>query len=219
MLVKRIVCLANSRKMGDRCIAGREIRSSQVHDWIRPVSARPDGGVSLHEVTLDDGTVPAALDIIDVPLQRHEPDSFQQENWLLEPNARWKRVKTTAWSNLRRLAEPIAPLWIDEHHTATGVNDKIPMSLAIGLRSSLRLIRLDGLHLRVHPNARVQARFEHAGTPYHLWVTDPIYEARYQSAGPGSYEIGECYATVSLAEPFEGATYKIVAAIMERPDS
>lgn len=218
MSVKRIVCLANSRKLGDRCVAGREIEDTQVLGWIRPVSARPGGAVSSYEARLNDGTDPAVLDIIDVPLQRHEPDSFQQENWLLEPKTQWKRVKTTAWDNLERLADPVEPLWLDDHSTWSGVNDKIPIALAEGLTSSLRLIHLAEVGLHVYPNGRVQARFEHAWSAYHLWVTDPIYESRYQAEGTGDYVIGECYMTVSLGEPFEGATYKLVAAIIERPD-
>jgi len=35
---KKIICLANSRKYGGRCIAGKEIRS---RNWIRPIR---DGG-------------------------------------------------------------------------------------------------------------------------------------------------------------------------------
>ena len=39
--VKRIVCLANSRKLGGRCIAGKELLADGVSgSWIRPVSHR-----------------------------------------------------------------------------------------------------------------------------------------------------------------------------------
>ena len=38
--VKRIVCLANSRKMHGRCVAGREWRDGLAGQWIRPVSNR-----------------------------------------------------------------------------------------------------------------------------------------------------------------------------------
>jgi hypothetical protein len=39
-LVKRIVCLANSRKMSGRCLAGRELINGLPGGWVRPVSAR-----------------------------------------------------------------------------------------------------------------------------------------------------------------------------------
>jgi hypothetical protein len=39
-MIKRLVCLANSRKSGGRCIAGRELLTGNLGEWIRPVSDR-----------------------------------------------------------------------------------------------------------------------------------------------------------------------------------
>ena len=44
--VKRIVCLANSRKLHGRCVAGREWDGDRVGPWLRPVSARAGQAVS-----------------------------------------------------------------------------------------------------------------------------------------------------------------------------
>ena len=45
--VKRIVCLANSRMLSGRCIAGRELRAGgRPGPWVRPVSGREDEGVT-----------------------------------------------------------------------------------------------------------------------------------------------------------------------------
>ncbi|WP_419940789.1 dual OB domain-containing protein [Candidatus Palauibacter sp.] len=41
MPIKRIVCLANSRTLHGRCVAGPEFGSNPP-SWIQPVSARPD---------------------------------------------------------------------------------------------------------------------------------------------------------------------------------
>lgn len=49
-------------------------------------------------------------------------------------------------------------------------------------------------------------------------MTDPVYERRYLAEEDGLYDLGECYLTVSLGEVWEGAAYKLVAAIIERPD-
>ena len=46
---KRIVCLANSRKISGRSIAGREWAENRgAGRWIRPVSARENQEVSEH---------------------------------------------------------------------------------------------------------------------------------------------------------------------------
>jgi hypothetical protein len=83
--VKRIACLANSRKPSGRCIAGIEVADQQRKGWIRPVSDRPNQAVSEYERQYEDGSDPTVLDIIDVPLLRHTPHTFQRENWLLDP--------------------------------------------------------------------------------------------------------------------------------------
>ena len=64
--VKRIVCLANSRKMSGRCIAGLEIEGDQVGGWIRPVSNRSTEEISLFEQRFEDGSEPDLLDIVEV---------------------------------------------------------------------------------------------------------------------------------------------------------
>ena len=62
---------------------------------------------------------------------------------------------------------------------------------------------------------RVQGRFRHAETQYALWVTDPRYERKYLSKLDGTYELGECYITISLEEPYQDSCYKLVATIFE----
>ena len=37
---KILVCLANSRKHNDRCVAGKVYESGQILEWIRPISSR-----------------------------------------------------------------------------------------------------------------------------------------------------------------------------------
>ena len=78
--VKRILCLANSRKLSGRCVAGREIVNSQAGAWIRPVSDREHQEVSEEEQRYEDGTRPQVLDVIHLPLIEQRPHQFQQEN-------------------------------------------------------------------------------------------------------------------------------------------
>ena len=79
--VKRIVCLANSRKLSGRCIAGREFDGRRAGDWVRPVSDSEHEEVSQRERQYEDGSDPKVLDIIDVPLVEARP--LAEGHWQL----------------------------------------------------------------------------------------------------------------------------------------
>lgn len=221
--LKRIVCLANSRKLTGRCIAGREWSKEQgVGSWVRPVSARENQEVSEYERQYEDGSDPRVLDIINIPVLKQQPKDYQTENWLLNPSYYWEKIGAFSQQFLPKLVDPIAPLWINGQSTYHGWNDKILLESADSVSNSLRLIHVERLNLTVfnpgeafdNPKRRVQGQFIHAGTGYKLWVTDPGYERAYLSKPNGIYNIGECYLTISLGEPFEGACYKLIAAII-----
>lgn len=181
--VKRIVCLANSRKLHGQCVAGRERVDGQAGRWIRPVSNREHQEVSEYERQYEDGSDPQVLDVIDVPVLEPRPASFQSENWLLDPEHYWEKVGRLSWFDLPLLADPASPLWVDGHGTYHGLNDKIPLELADSVGDSLKLIHVSELQLSVfkpgeafgNAKRRVQGRFRHAGSWYFLWVTDPVY--------------------------------------------
>ena len=223
---KRIVCLANARKLSGRCVAGREWTAGKAAGrWIRPVSARENQEVSEYERQYDDGSDPRVLDIIDVPVLGPRPDGFQTENWLLDPEYYWEKAGVCSPFDLPALADPVEPLWVDGHSTYHGSNDTIPIEAQGEASGSLRLIRVEDVALDVvapgeafgNAKRRVRGRFVHAGRDYALWVTDPVYERRYLAKLDGTYRIGECHLTVSLGEPYQGAIYKLIAAIIE-PD-
>ena len=225
--LKRIVCLANSRKLAGRCIAGREcIEGQGAGPWIRPVSARENQEVSEYERQYEDGSDPRVLDVIDVPVLAPQPpqppQEYQTENWLLDPGFYWEKAGVFPRREMPELLDPVAPLWIDSQSTYHGLNDRIWLESADSVSDSLRLIHVDGLTLEVfkpgeafgNSKRRVQGQFTHRGTEYRLWVTDPRYERKYLAKLDGTYEIGKCYLTISLGEPFEGWCYKLIAAII-----
>ncbi|MFF3859111.1 hypothetical protein [Streptomyces sp. NPDC002209] len=219
---KTIVCLANSRKLLGRCVAGMVGDGSG--EWVRPVSARVNREVSARERQYQDGTDPNVLDVVSVPLLRPQSHDFQSENWLLDPDCYWKKVDRVGWRKLLSLEQRPNTLWINGSSTFHGEDDRIPIEAAVTLPDSLKLIRITNLMLQVHtPGAMfgdqkrvLRARFSHKGNSHTLRVTDPEYELKYLAQPEGVYELGESFLTVSLGEPYEGYVYKLVAAIIER---
>lgn len=218
MSVKRIVCLANSRKLSGYCVAGKELASGR---WVRPVSARATEEVSNIERAYEGGGVPQVLDIIDVPVIEAKPNGHQQENWLLDSQRRWKKVGRMQLAELPKIVDPIRPLWINSESTAKNLYDQISIAEAATLKTSLRLIEIENLTLSVftyYNRRRVQGRFKYNRAEYWLWVTDPVYEGPYAKKKDGDYPIGSCWLTISLTEPFveRDACYKVIAAIIKQ---
>ena len=223
---KRIVCLANSRKMAGRCVAGKELLSNgNSGAWIRPVSDRDDEEVSAYERRYENGSDPQLLDVIDIPIITAKPKNHQKENWLLDPHYYWEKTGRITWEELAKMADSDSPLWVNGHSTANGCNDRVPTMLAHVLKDSLRLIKVGALDLVVSQpgiafnnfKRSIQGRFSYQGDDYWLRVTDPVYERQYLQHPNGNYSIGECYLTVSLGENFQGNYYKLIAGIMEKP--
>jgi len=226
-ITKRMVCLANSRKLSGRCIAGKEFPGGANAAWIRPVSARPHEEVSEYERQYQDGSDPCVMDIIDVPLLDVRPKNYQVENWLLDPDYYWEKRGHVTWDQIGGLTDPVEDLWINGLSTHHGMHDRIDLSTANSLTSSLRLVHVPRLSLAVfapgeafgNPKRRVQARFRFNSVNYRLWVTDPVYERRYLKMPNAEYELGESFLTVSIGEPAEdGYCYKLIAAIVEREE-
>jgi len=219
---KTIVCLANSIKHGGRCVAGIEVSGDRSAGWVRPVSARDGHAVSLSEMRLQDGVVPAALDVIRLAVVGPSPTDLQPENWLLDNAHAWEKVDEWPWDALADLVTELPSLWGTGNSSGKGENDRVLEESADFLGQSIALVWVDQLTLRVldggfHEVKReVRARFQFAGQNYDLKVSDPTYKSAYLQEADGTYVVEGCYLTVSLAEPFsDGHCYKVVAAIIE----
>jgi hypothetical protein len=132
---KRIICLATSRKMSGRCIAGLEIADSQVGGWIRPVSNRSSEEISLLDRRFGNGSEPEILDILEIPMIQPRPHSCQIENHLIDDEHYWVKVGEFSRQQLLQLCEVPAPLWVNGFHSYNGINDRMPEDQADTLNS------------------------------------------------------------------------------------
>lgn len=203
-------------------MAGKELRlDGGPSGWIRPVSNREDQGVSEYERQYEGGHEPDVLDVIDVPVLNAQPDDYQTENWLLNPDVYWEKVGRVSPGELGQFTDPASPLWIDGYHTTNGRNNRVPFSLAkSSLQDSLRLIKVGPLDLdvswgRVRGTKQVDGIFTHLGIDYRLRVTDPTVQEYYRQRQNRTYELDERYLTVSLGGDFQGYAYKLIAAIIK----
>jgi hypothetical protein len=225
--LKKIVCLANSRKPAGRCIAGKEILSRGHGSWIRPISARPSAEISEEERRFENGEDPRVLDIIVVPMMAPAPLLHQTENHIIDADYYWTKKGELPWAKLKHLIDEPAPLWPKGDSTYYGLNDRVKVEQASKLTNSLMLIEPEALNVCVqtegaefgNPRRRVRANFTYQGHKYNLIVTDPVAERAFLSKSDGRYPLTSTYLCVSLGGAHnDGYCYKLVAAVIsEKP--
>jgi hypothetical protein len=219
--VKRVLCLANSRKMSGRCVAGKEALGTGWGAWIRPVSGREHEELSEEERRYEDGTDPEIGDVIEVPLLEHRPRAYQQENYLIDDTRHWVRSRRAMWSELDAALDPEPQvLWQGGYSSSNGLNDRIPEERAGILDRSLYLLKLRSCRIQVQAEwegkRQVRAEFSLGAHQHLLKVTDPVTERDYLRRANGRYPLDDVLLCLSLGEPFQGFAYKLVATVITR---
>lgn len=220
MKVIKIVCLTNSRKISGRCIAGKIIESNK---WIRPVSNRESEEISEEEMRYEDGQMPKLLDVISIPLKRHKPTLFQNENYLIEDKYYWEKSYRFS-EGLQKLLDTPADLWGTGNSSYQGLNDRFPEQRCSEYNTSLYLIKPQSLKIIVrvegeefgNAKRKVRAEFQYNETTYIFSVTDPVIEKKYLSGENGEFalHIKNIYLCVS-GLPYNDYCYKFLASIVE----
>ncbi|WP_089937417.1 dual OB domain-containing protein [Candidatus Entotheonella palauensis] len=220
---KKIVCLANSRKNSERCIAGREVIGTGFARWIRPVSAPSNRAISQRQQRYKNDKDVSVLDIVEIKMRCSQPNGYHQENYLID-DVPWVKTGILSWQELQSAVEdPGGPLWINDYSSSNGQNDRIPEVCLSGLNRSLYLLRPDRLKVIKVPRRgysgstqpQVRACFHICGQSYSIAVTDPWMEhqMRLNSNGHMTYE--DVLLCISLGEVFEdGFAYKLAAGVI-----
>lgn len=223
--VRKIVCLAASRKKGGLCIAGREkVGLHSFGGWVRPVSSRATAEIDLDERRYANATEPQLLDIIEIPMLAGVPRLYQQENEMIDADQYWVKKGVVSWADLAITAERPPSLWVNESSTYHGQFDRVTVTTAAGLRNSLYLIKPTNVKIVVlvpgaafnNPKRAVRADFQFNGVHYNFQVTDPMAEIFFKAQPDGEYQLEqEAYFCVSLGEAHnDGFCYKLVAGVI-----
>lgn len=208
----KILCLANSRKYGDRCIAGIDLETGQ---WIRPVSEQEWGRIPLEQAVLD-GMPIQPLDVIDVPLESYGR-GYECENRLIRRGT-WQRVGQVS-------LEETAPYWesallhSDCPDHATSVSYGFLLSLPIAQRRTLQILQVNRMPV-CQSGKGWRGRLALAnGFSFFANITDPTFchklDQGYRPSNP-------CVVVLSFGQPWkkpnsteENRCYRLIAAVLE----
>jgi hypothetical protein len=223
---KTIICLANSRKITGRCVAGKEVGSGGPGAWVRPISGRQTGELSEEDRRYENGQDPKLLDIVRIPMVEPKPHGFQTENHLIDDGYYWTKERQATWGELKAALDKVSgALWDNSSSSYNGLHDRVEEAAANQLGNSLRLIEVKDLKIVVaiegaefgNGKRRVRGHFTLNGAQYWLSVTDPVVERQYLAGKDGEYKVGDAILCISLGEPYGGYAYKLIAGVFVKP--
>lgn len=218
----QVICLANSRKRGDRCIAGIELSTGR---WVRPVTNLDDGRIPSY-IRLIQGNEPALLDILEIPLSQTGPSfGFTSENRLILPGM-WRRVGKVEPSELIKYTYNLDQHVL--HNTKKYVLIPFLQSQPVERRQTLQLVHVSEFEVkntgRVRGGSSWKGTIVGKGGEYlaDANITDPVFveklDAGYRPQTP-------CFVTVSLSMPWrpsdwegEDPCWKLIAGVIEADD-
>ena len=158
-------------------------------------------------------------------------DPGQPENWRLDENVAWSKIRSVSRRGLSRLEENPHDLWLEDKDHSDRISahgqarQPAPHSLVI-VRPTSFCVRLwrEFNQFKGYVQRKSRAVFTYAGNEYSLSITDPLFSQRHcryhPEQGKGHIDVtppcaNTCLLCVSLTPPFNGYHYKVLATVVE----
>ena len=214
----QIICLANSWKHGERCIAGINIHTKK---WVRPIyinNEHSENGSVPENIRLIDGQEPELLDIISMPLDKEGDNfGFQSENLHILPG-KWRKLGQVKSHQMVNLCESTDYVL---HNNERYVTVPFLQSLPFEERKTIQLIYTENLSIISHKHKwKGSLQTNVHGTLTEATITDPAFVSKLEF---GYLPQNPCLVTVSLSMPFvpyvdlhkEEPCWKLIAGVIE----
>lgn len=215
MRLTRLIVLANSRKQGNRCLAGIDLATGK---WVRPICKNEEDGSIPLKTMQRAGCVPELLDLLEMPLDAKGPDyGFENENRTILPG-KWRWLEKISIADIKAFA--ITPSQI-LHSDGNSVAPEVLQAKPFTERITLQLIHTDAFTVREEwrefkrnwigcmPVGKVRTEFK---------ITDPVFCEKLRT---GHRPSPSCLLTMSLSMPFSPASgrpsvcWKLIAGVIE----
>ncbi|MCT7984222.1 hypothetical protein NG796_13045 [Laspinema sp. A4] len=227
--VRRIICLANSWKHQERCIAGIDYDTGR---WIRPVcddSLNPKDGRVPRFVRLVQGREPELLDILEIRLDDTGPNfGFECENLSILPG-QWNCLGK---ANITDIPRECLNFEYILHNSRKYVNPSDLKKLPLDQRRTLQLVKTNKFSIHRDPNDKGQTKWKGTIETANgcklekAPITDPEFVHKLNSRYPPSpnclITVPNCLVTVSLGMPWappnwegEPPCWKLIAGVIE----
>jgi hypothetical protein len=221
-MIVRFICLANSKKYSERCIAGISIskkekggyilnKNGDKPAWIRPVTLQNHGQVPSELV----GHI-KILDVVEIEIEKEIPNGYQSENVLFKPKSLKVVSKiNAAKANLNLLVD-------DTQQNIFGNWGKAVHKDRISeVNYSLTMVKVQDpeVYLKTEFGEQHRLKFNFKGSIYDLPITDVKFLEYLLSLKKGTdlNQIlkGDVFLTISLGVEHEEFHYKLIAGIIQ----
>lgn len=207
----KIICLANSKKNGDRCIAGIDICTGK---WIRPVSNLDDGRVPISQCLINQEE-PQLLDLLDIPVEYTESSNYECENLRLL-NGEWTKIGQVLPSSLFNYCEQ--EFFYNQYSQA------VPKSfldlLSPDKKRTLQLVKATIKQIRKNQYEKWEASLSISNLQTLTAKVTDVTMIHKLNKGLNIQE-KECLFTISLGQPWrkndsdELSCWKLIAGVIE----
>ncbi|MGB7444394.1 MAG: hypothetical protein WA919_25300 [Coleofasciculaceae cyanobacterium] len=220
--IKKVICLSNSWKLDERCIAGIDIDTGK---WVRPVcdALYPEDGRVPASIRLVEGKEPTLLDILEIPLSDTGNDfGFEGEN-LSVLDGEWKCVGRVQPTTLLKYCGNFQEIL---HNSWKYVNPSYLQGLPFDQRRTLQLARAVNFSVEKKTNSRGNTEWRgtipsaNTRSLKDAKITDPVFVVKLNA---GYQPKNDCVVPVSLSMPYqphpdwegEAPCWKLISGVIE----
>jgi hypothetical protein len=210
----KIICLANSKKYGDRCVAGIEVKETEYvfeivqegskNKWIRPVSHSGYGEfptMIAQNIKL--------LDVVELEIKEYCPSGYQSENaYFTDSSVKHVSSIQLSSTNLDQLTSECSLLFGNR-------GKAVSADMIDELSYSLLLIKAESFKPYIkQENNQLRMQFAFKQTQYDFPITDIQFEKLFRNNQNILNGISRLYLTISLAVEYNGWHTKLIAGVI-----
>ena len=213
-MTTKIICLANSKKINERCVAGIEvdetdngyniILTNSKPKWLRPVSENEYG-----EFPAKIAKNINLLNVIEFDLVEHCPSGYQTENVLFNENS----VKIL--SSIKLSSANLDQLTCDSGALFGNKGKAVHEDVVNSIDHSLVFIKVNKYNVFIKPeNNQLRMNFQYNFLEYDLPITDINFTTKFRKNNTILDGIQHLYLTISLAVVHNKWHSKLIAGII-----
>ncbi len=217
-MIREMVLLTKSKKMGNYCISGVDAKTGE---WVRIVSEddKIQNAISPDDIKYKDSSMPEIMDVVQIECKGANPTIHQPENYVMDNGYYWGKKGTVNMEELLKI-HPVEKKQFLFYDVDKSIDATLLNNINEEDRYSLTLICPEDVcvHVNQWPEGKkVTMSFKYTNRQYrYIRITDTEFETEYLEYPVGNYRLNEkIYLVISLGDRHtDGKHYKLIAKVL-----